>query len=343
VQRSLRWALPVIAVALLVAAADGVLYVTLHHDDAQGAVTDASQARPDRVAVIDPRKHRVVGDVEVGYLPTRIVAGSGGVWVLNRGDGTVSHIDPHTRRLVGTLAPGPVVSDIALGDGGVWLTGRPRFSSPATPQDVEIERVNPVTGAITRDFSSATGAFAIAAAGGALWTTGYLGPGYRGTARSDAKTGLFTRLDPEVYGELIAADNRSVYWVSLGSQAARVDTSSARLARRLHLASNQSLAAGFVPPQPTGVTLGAGSLWISTSGGTVLRVDSALDRVISNQRVCSSALGISYGEGAVWVACGDNSVVPLDPSTGKPGSAIDVGHLPRGVAAGEGAVWVTLD
>jgi DNA-binding beta-propeller fold protein YncE len=343
VQRPLRWALPVIAVALVVAAVDAALYLVLHHDDAKGAVAEAAKIEANRVAVIDPRKHRVVGDVVVGYLPTRIVAGSGAVWVLNRGDGTVSHIDPRTRRLVGTLDPGPVVSDITMGDGGVWLTGRPRSSSPQTPQDVEIERVDPVSGVVNRDFPSETGAFSIAAAGGALWTTGYFGPGYRGTARSDPKTGAFSRLDPEVYGELIAADDRSVFWVSLGSQAARVETHSPAVAAHLHLATNESLAAGFVPPQPTGVTLGAGSLWISTSGGTVVRVDDKLSRIVSNERVCPSALGISYGEGAVWVACGDNTVVPLDPSSGRPGDAIDVGHLPRGVAAGEGAVWVTLD
>jgi streptogramin lyase len=103
------------------------------------------------------------------------------------------------------------------------------------------------------------------------------------------------------------------------------------------------LAAGLVPPNPTDVAVGGGSVWISTTGGTVIRVDPKLRGISASIPACRNALALDYGEGAVWVACGDGSVVRVDPSTDQPGPPITVGGLPRGIAAGEGAVWVTLN
>ena len=109
------------------------------------------------------------------------------------------------------------------------------------------------------------------------------------------------------------------------------------------LATDASLAAGNVPPNPTDVAIGGGSVWISETDG-----DAAADRpaAAAGSRIdpcCRNALAVAYGEGAVWVACGDMTVVRVDPATGGRGTPIAVGRLPRGIAAGEGAVWVTLN
>ena len=98
-----RWVVAVVGVAIVVAAVDvGVVLV------ARGSPAEAS--RPNGlVAVIDPKSQRVVSRVEVGRDPTVITAGYGGVWVLNRGDSTVTQLDAHTAKLVSTLDPDATV------------------------------------------------------------------------------------------------------------------------------------------------------------------------------------------------------------------------------------------
>ena len=54
---------------------------------------------------MDPDGARVVARVGVGAQPTLIAAGYGGAWVLNRGEGTVTHIDAHSAHVVSTLEP----------------------------------------------------------------------------------------------------------------------------------------------------------------------------------------------------------------------------------------------
>src|SRR4051812_6958 len=113
-----RWALAVLGIAVLVAAVDVAVFILVRNGQTQAA--DATITR-DRVAVIDPAKARVVDDVSVGRAPTAIVAGYGQVWVLNRGDGTLTHIDASTRTVVGTMQPDATANDLATGAGGIWF------------------------------------------------------------------------------------------------------------------------------------------------------------------------------------------------------------------------------
>jgi YVTN family beta-propeller protein len=298
----------------------------------------------DDVAVIDPSSRAVVDRVHVGGMPTSIVVGDGAVWVLNKGDGTLSHIDASTRRLARTIEPDATANDIALGAGGLWFAGRPRDTLSHPLEFSELERIDPATGEVNRRFDTSTGAIVLAAGGDALWSSGYLGGHVRGAARSDARTGAMKALDIGIYGDLIATGDGAVYWVtSVGNRIARVSERTGLMTAQLTLSTDASLAAGLVPPSPTDVAVGGGSVWISTSGGTVLRVDRNLHGVAASIPACRNALALAYGEGAVWVACGDDSVVRIDPATDEAGLPIAVGRLPRGIAAGAGAVWVTLN
>lgn len=335
-----RWVLAVVAAALLVLAID-VAIVVVAHDG-----TEPAAARPavdgDAVAVIDPKGRDVLANVPVGRQPTAIAAGYGGAWVLNRGEGTLTHIDAKSRKVVSTMEPDATANDITLGAGGVWFVGRPRTSGPL--ETAELERINPTTDAVDRSFETGTGATVIAAGGGALWSTGYLGRRVRGAARSDARSGEMRKIDIKIYGDLVTADDTAVYYVaSIGQRVARVSTRTGTLTDSMTLASDESLAAGNIPPSPTDAVFGAGSLWISTSNGSVLRVDGHLDGIRDSVHACRNALAVAFGEGGVWVACGDNTVVRIDPDTDEAGAPIHVDGLPRGIAAGAGAVWVTLN
>jgi hypothetical protein len=331
-----RWVVAVVGVAAVVIAADIAIFVGAHGSSAKAVSPTGA------VAVIDPRSGRVIRRVDVGRNPTAITAGYGGVWVLNRGEGTVAHIDAHSGKLVSTLQPDATANALSLGAGGVWFAGPPRGVS-APLQDAKLERINPDTGAVDRTFDTTTGASVVAAAGRDLWSTGYLGDHIRGAARSDATTGRMRRVDIPIYGDLVTADDQAAYYVgTLGKRVARVSARTGRLTSSMTLATDASLAAGVVPPDPTGVAIGGDSIWISESDGTVLRIDRRLKGITASIPACQNALAIAYGEGAVWTACGNGTVVRVDPTTDQPSATVVVGRLPQGIAAGEGAIWVTL-
>jgi DNA-binding beta-propeller fold protein YncE len=336
-----RWVLGVVAAGVAVAAVDIAVFVIAR--DAP-PVVGARPAGADRVAVIDPTTSRVVDRVGVGRTPTIVAAGYGGAWVLNKDDGTLTHLAAHSHHVVRTLRLDVVATDLAIGAGGVWFAGRPRGDVHDPLEFAKFERIDPATGRVDREFDTKTGAFVLAAGGGALWSTGIMAGHVRGAARSDAVTGEMRKVDIQSYGDLIAADGHAVYWVgSVGKRVARVSTRTGLLTSTLPLATDAKLAAGYVGPNPTAIALGGRALWISAIDGSLIRVDPNLRRIVASIQVCGNALGVAYGEGAVWVACGNATVVRVDPKTNRPGTPIDVGALPRGIAAGDGAVWVTLN
>jgi DNA-binding beta-propeller fold protein YncE len=333
--------LAVVGVVILVVALDIAVFVAARNHG-EAAVL---QPRPiGAVAAIDPRSGHVMRRIPVGRQPTLIAAGFGGVWVLNKGSGTVTHIDAHKARVVSTLRPDAAANALTLGAGGVWFAGHDRVNASTPLEAALLERINPATGQVDRHFATSTGATVVAAGRGAVWSTGYLGGHIRGAARSDAATGDLQKLDIEIYGDLLAADDDGVYYVaSIANRIAGVSADTGRLIRSLNLITDASLAAGNVPSSPTGVVLGAGSVWISKSDGTVVRLPRSLGGITADVKACDNALALAYGESAIWVACGDQSVVRIDPATNRATKVASVGRLPRGIAAGEGGVWVTLN
>jgi streptogramin lyase len=327
----------VAGVAVLVISADVAVFLAARGSPARASSPSGS------VAMIDPSGERVVARTRVGVEPTLIAAGYGGVWVLNKADGTVTRLDPRTGRRVSTLSPDAAVNTMTIGDGGLWFSGPPRGGS-APLEDAKLERINPSTGKVDRSFNTTIGATVVAAGGEALWSTGYLGRNIRGAARSSAATGSMRRLDIGIYGDLVTAGSDAVYYVgSTSKRVARVSAQTGLLTNSLELVTDASLAAGLVPPDPTGVVEGNGAVWISESDGTVLRIDPRLSGIKASIAACQNALALAYGEGSVWVACGNGTVVRIDPATDRPSGIVAVGRLPRGIAVGEGAVWVTLN
>lgn len=336
-----RWVLLVVAIAVVATAADAVLFVAVHRGS-HGADAAPAPSKADTVAVIDPARRKLVAEVHVGHQPTAIHAAYGSVWVLNKGDGTLTHIDPRTRKVVGTLQPDATANALAVGAGGVWFVGHPR--GPSLERSLSsFERIDPLDGKVLRSFRTPSGAAILAAGGGALWSTGILKTHERASTRADVRTGKMTEIDLGLMaGDLVAADAAAAYYVdSPGNRAARVDARTGRRTNFVRLVSTASLIQGKVAADPTGVALGGGWVWISETDGRLLRLDLRLHGITSKTRVCGDALAVAYGEGAVWVLCADSTVVRVDPVTQRLSRPIAVGGLPRGIAAGEGAVWVT--
>jgi YVTN family beta-propeller protein len=96
----------------------------------------------------------------------------------------------------------------------------------------------------------------------------------------------------------------------------------------------------------TGITLGAGSVWVSeritleSQEGMIRRVDPS--GITKNIPVDKGAAAVMFAFGAVWVVNAlDNEVLRIDPETNSVVREIQVGQSPSAIAAGDGALWVT--
>src|SRR5580765_8146729 len=130
-----RWVIAVAGVAGLVVAVDVAIFLA-----PRGSANDSTPSGG--VAMIDPGSNRVISRIDVGRQPTVVAAGYGGVWVLNKGEGTVSHLDAHTGKRIATIDTDAAANTLSLGAGGVWFAG-PRRGVSAPIEDAKFERINP--------------------------------------------------------------------------------------------------------------------------------------------------------------------------------------------------------
>lgn len=109
---------------------------------------------------VNPHNNEIVEAIEVGQKPGRLAVGEGGVWTLNRGNGTVTRVDPATNKVVATIAigDGAAEGEIAAGLGSVWISA----------SGVPIIRIDPRTNHAVQRFTGEGGG-AILIAHGSLW------------------------------------------------------------------------------------------------------------------------------------------------------------------------------
>ena len=76
----------------------------------------------------------------------------------------------------------------------------------------------------------------------------------------------------------------------------------------------------------------------------VWRIDPKLNAVGTTIPVGQQPSGIAVGAGSVWVASGDGTVSRIDPATDRVTATIAVGGTPSGVTVDDKAgVWVSVD
>jgi peptide/nickel transport system substrate-binding protein len=96
---------------------------------------------------------------------------------------------------------------------------------------------------------------------------------------------------------------------------------------------------------PTGIAVGAGSVWVANGGErSVTRINAATRRVVDTIPVGNGPRAIAFGADAVWVAnAGDGTVTRIDAASGVPGDPIGLGSLPSALAVDDGGTWVTSE
>ncbi|HXY25083.1 MAG TPA: hypothetical protein VEI73_10570 [Candidatus Acidoferrum sp.] len=123
-----------------------------------------SSPKTSTLIAVDAESGTVVAEIPVGPQPHFLTEGTGSIWTLNQGDGSISRVDSKTRKLIATIhaaIPGPG-GDICYGAGAVW----------ATIFDVPLTMVDAATNKVTKQWVG-LGGDSMRFGHGALWITDY--------------------------------------------------------------------------------------------------------------------------------------------------------------------------
>ena len=146
--------------------------------------------------------------------------------------------------------------------------------------------------------------------------------------------------DAGLLGAAALAVGPNAVWVIGGRTIPSLSHSVARVALSTHRYLRPvRISRGF----PMGLASGAGSFWISTSEGEVVRADAMTGHVQQTIPVTRSLDLVAYGGGSVWAADGLHSrLFRIDPGRDGVGQPVQVSGNLEGMVATEGGVW-TLD
>jgi YVTN family beta-propeller protein len=238
---------------------------------------------------------------------------------------------------------GPI--DIAGAPNALWILTRDRAVDPtkATPfSRGALLLLDPDSGRIKARMRVSGYLHGLAAAAGSVWIA---------TARPLSATrsqGVVLRVDPSTrrivaviragtWPAALATGNRAIWAVNSApffkrGTLVRIDTATNRL-------DGPAIPLG---PAPSGVAVGANSVWVGDAiEGTVRRIDPARRRAVATIDVGNEPYALLFANRSLWVTNADDATVSrIDPATNRVTATIRVGRNPYGIAAGGGSLWV---
>jgi YVTN family beta-propeller protein len=325
------------AAAALVAIAAVVVGVVLFGGSASHAVGN------NQVAALDSSGNASASYTTVGTTPSAVAIGSGGIWVLNADDRTISHLDATTRKVAKTFAVSGQPTELAAGEGAVWVgnstSGGGVIETAASM--TEVSRVDPASYQVTNTVrlfgldaptESILGATLLAAGDGGVWAVDPDGTISRLAPRTGARVARVT-----ANATAVAAGDAGVWILTTAGGVpaiAHIDTRTNRVDRTFPIQTNNLV----------GIAVGAGSVWATDpSAGVVWRLTPGAKASERTIPVGFGATQVAFGNGAVWVAnLASATVSRIDPDTNTVTTTKEVAGTPQGLAVGAGAAWVSL-
>jgi YVTN family beta-propeller protein len=274
--------------------------------------------RQNVVVAIDPARDAVTRRTGVGSSPTAIAAGSGGVWAINAADSTVSELSPQGR-LIRTFGTEGSPTAVAAGGGFVWVGNQPRT----------IVRLDPATAQVTATFL-VNGATTF---GPLMWLESR-GKILWGTVQHE-----LVRIDGATR-ELRVKPLPGPDWGPLAVQGRTVWES--QVNSLYHLTASARVLSNLRFPQGP-VATGGGYVWATNApAGVVAEIDPRTNTIVRTVSVGDGPTGLTFGAGSLWVCSQDGTVTRIDPTAGRATATIRVGGSPQGVAAGFDRIWVAV-
>jgi YVTN family beta-propeller protein len=231
---------------------------------------------------------------------------------------------------------------IAAAPDAVWILSRDQPINPAKPwagTRMVLLALDPRTGAVKTRILVRGEARGLAAGADAVWLA---------VADPLAERGTVLRIDPKTR-RVVAQVLAGTWPTSLAADSGGVWVVNSapfyKPGRLLRVAATTNRLAGRAVPlgrAPSGITLGAGAVWVADAlEGTVRRIDPSRRRVLAKIRVGRQPYGLAFAAGSVWVTNSDDSTLTrIDASTNRVVAAIRVGRDPYGIAADSRSLWV---
>jgi DNA-binding beta-propeller fold protein YncE len=314
----------------------------------EAAASARRQVVPNSLVRLDPATGRVVSDVATGIEPGPMAFSGGTLWVVNRGDRTISRVDTRTENATRPFAVGSDAIDIAAdGEANAWVSaGRPLVTWILHPASG--------TGTAAVPLDTASIGVPLAGAGAEAYGAGYVWviPGPRTSSRGDDRVALI-----DVRTRKLAAAirlGRETTAIAYGYGAAWIGTYDRRRSTAtLAVVRPGSAHPEFVPLErgdgwgPLAIAVGAGDVWVLTSAGTVLGIDPETRRIVHRVSLAArQPVLLAVGGRFVWTAnLVGSSLSQVDPRADRVVRTVRVGSyasIPCGIAATAAAVWLAI-
>jgi virginiamycin B lyase len=239
----------------------------------------------DLVARLDPKTNTVAGTIAVGKRPcSGLAVGFGSLWVPNCGDNTLARVDLKDGKVTATIPTGIGNSEgsVVTGAGSVWLV---------TDAKGTLVRFDPATNKPVAEIYVAPGSFGAAFGEGALWVT-------------STEKNLVTRVDPNtnLVAETIAV-GKAPRFIAVGQGAVWSLNQGDGSVSRIDPKTNKVTATidVGVPGEGGDIAAGEGSVWVTSFGYPISRIDPATNAVVQ-QFVGKGGDAIRVGLGSVWLS-----------------------------------------
>jgi YVTN family beta-propeller protein len=238
----------------------------------------------DTIAQLDPKTNTVLATIAVGKRPcSGLAAGFGSVWVPLCGDRALARVDLTTAKVTGTIPTGIADSEgsIVAAAGSVWLI---------TDAKGTLTRFDPATNASVAEIYVSSGSYGMAFGDDALWVT-------------STEHNLVSRIDPHTnlvaetiaVGKMprfVAAGEGAVWTLNQGDgTVSRIDPKTNKVAATIEVG---------VPGGGGEIAAGEGSVWVTSFGYPLSRIDPATNKVVQ-QFVGPGGDSVRVGHGSVWL------------------------------------------
>jgi DNA-binding SARP family transcriptional activator len=293
----------------------------------QGGATPP-EVVPESLVEIDPTTSAVVGVTEVGRDPDRLAVGADFVWVVNRGDRTVTRVGSGG---VDTIGGVPFADHVAVDGDHVWVSSLDRAS---------IARIDAHSGEVVESIGlPSQHAEGLAVGGGSLWVTNPAterGVGTETVSRIDLRTREVVSTIPVGTTPIFTTFGDGSVWVSnYDADTVSVIRPGSAKAQTINACDG-----------PLGITTGYGSVWVVCYwSNELVRIDQRTLEAVAHIALGPGPLDVSVGAGAVWATSRDSREIQrIDPASNEIVSRVELAGeaSPNSIVAVDDAVWVTV-
>jgi virginiamycin B lyase len=234
---------------------------------------------------LDPKTNKVVESIAVGSKPcSGLAIGFGSLWVPNCGDQTVSRVDLKTGKVTATFPSGIGNTEgyIAAGAGSIWMM---------TDAKGTLARIDPDTNKVVAEILVPSGSYCPVFGENAVWVTSTEG---NSVSRIDPNTNLVVETIPVGKAPRFLAVGEGAVWTlnQTDGNVTRIDPKTNQVVATIEVG---------VPGGGGDIAAGEGSVWVTSFGFPISRIDPASNKVVQ-QFTGEGGDAIRVGLGSVWLS-----------------------------------------